>query len=86
MESEAGEEEPGLRRRLELEFGSEQRWKSGRRLEEELKLKSEWCCYRSGSGGWRSGGAADDDAGGEEGWRREAGPDPGVGCCGDGDS
>lgn len=88
VESEVGEEQLGLKRRSELKFGSVQSEVLGRRLERELELESEqccWCYYRSGSGGWRSGGAPD-DAGGGGGWSREAVPEPGAGCCGDGDS
>lgn len=90
-----GEEQPGLKRRSELEFGSVQSERLGCKLERELELELEseqccWCCYRSRSGGWRSGGwrsgGAPDDAGGGGGWRREAVPEPGAGCCGDGDS
>lgn len=87
--------EPGLKRRLELGFGLGLRWRVGLKPEQEPEPGSQsswccWCCCRSG--GWRSGGAADDAGGGGgcggEGWRREAGEELGVGCCGgnDGDS
>lgn len=85
--------EQGPKTRSELGFVSEERWRLGLKTEQEQEsgLRSYWCCWCCcRSGGRRSGSGADDAGGcggcGGGGWRREAGEELGVGCCGGGDS